>query len=105
MIKDPPSFSENTQYAHPLLGGETGANKRLNHIISSGIMTTCHSTRNGLLGTSFSSKVSAYLAHGCIAAHKIHAELLAFEDSTNESWTCVAVYSKGENEGTTQMLV
>lgn len=34
-------------------------------------------------------------------ARKIYAELLAFEDGTNESWTCVAGYRKGENEGTT----
>jgi deoxyribodipyrimidine photo-lyase len=105
MIKDPPSFPENTQSAHPLPGGETDAHKRLSRIISSSMMTTYHSTRNGLLGTSFSSKLSAYLAHGCITARKIHAELLAFEDGTNESWACVAGYGKGENEGTTQMRV
>jgi len=29
----------------------------------------------------------------------------AFEDSTNEFWTCVAVYGKGENEGTIQVRV
>jgi deoxyribodipyrimidine photo-lyase len=46
-----------------------------------------------------------YLAHRCITARKIHAELLAFEHGTNESWACVAGYGKGENEGTTHILI
>ena len=66
-------------------------------------MTTYLKTRNGLLGTDFSSKLSAYLAQGCITARQIHAQLCAFEDGTNESWTGVEGYGKGENPGTSHM--
>jgi deoxyribodipyrimidine photo-lyase len=66
-------------------------------------MTTYLDTRNGLLGTDFSSKLSAYLAQGCITARQIHAQLSAFEDGTNNTWTGVDGYGKGENKGTSHM--
>lgn len=66
-------------------------------------MTTYLTTRNGLLGADFSSKLSAYLTQGCITARQIHAQLIAFEDGKNESWNGVAGYGKGENQGTSHM--
>jgi len=91
---------------HPFQGGETQAKIRLNHFSSSGSMTTYHSTYKNLLGINFSSKLSAYLALGCITLRQIHASLIAFENTIStpeiEDW-------KGgpglENEGTTRMRV
>jgi deoxyribodipyrimidine photo-lyase len=36
-------------------------------------------TRNGLLGTDYSSKLSAYLAHGCLSPRWVHAEVKDYE--------------------------
>ena len=103
LCKNPPTMPPNVQSAHPFFGGETNAQQRLDHLISSGAMTTYLATRNGLLGVDFSSKLSAYLAHGCITARQIHAQLISFEDGTNGSWTGVSGYGKGENAGTSHM--
>ncbi|PSQ74988.1 MAG: cryptochrome DASH [Bacteroidetes bacterium QH_6_63_17] len=37
-------------------------------------------TRNGLLGANYSSKFSAWLAHGCITPRQIHEEVERYED-------------------------
>jgi deoxyribodipyrimidine photo-lyase len=103
LIKDPPARPTDAQSAHPFLGGETRAQSRLDHLISSGSMTTYHQTRNGLLGSDFSSKLSAWLALGCITSRQIRTTLLSFEDGkrspigTNsqaqvESWSEVQGY-------------
>jgi deoxyribodipyrimidine photo-lyase len=63
-------------------------------------MTTYKSTRNGLLGPEFSTKLSAYLVLGSITARQIHAALLSFEDGTDDGkWNDVPGHGKGENEG------
>jgi deoxyribodipyrimidine photo-lyase len=36
-------------------------------------------TRNGLLGADFSTKLSAWLAHGCISPRRVHSEVLRYE--------------------------
>jgi deoxyribodipyrimidine photo-lyase len=66
-------------------------------------MTNYLATRNGLLGTDFSSKLSGYLAQGCITARQVHKSLSDFEDGTNDSWKGVEGYGKGENQGTSHM--
>jgi deoxyribodipyrimidine photo-lyase len=64
-------------------------------------MTQYKDTRNGLLGVDFSTKLSAWLALGCITARQIHRSLLAFEDgSDGGKWKGVPGYGKGENQGT-----
>ena len=63
-------------------------------------MTRYKDSRNGLLGTDFSTKLSAWLALGCITARQVHAELLRFEDGRNDEWKGVEGYGKGENRGT-----
>ncbi|KAG0651604.1 cryptochrome [Hyphodiscus hymeniophilus] len=103
LCRAPPVMPPNAKSAHPFLGGETYAQKRLGHLLSSGSMTNYLNTRNGLLGPDFSSKLSAYLALGCITARQIHAQMSAFEDGTNDSWTGVSGYGKGENPGTSHM--
>merc|ERR1711964_382416 len=68
--------------------------------ITSGNITTYHSTRNGLLGHDFSTKLSAYLALGCLTARQIHSSLLSFEDGTSPSYSSVSGYGAGQNDGT-----
>jgi len=86
--------------AHPFHGGSRTGHERIAHLISSGAMTKYKDTRNGLLGTDFSTKLSAWLALGCITARQIHKQLQLFEDGENEIWEDVEGYGKGENPGT-----
>lgn len=71
--------------------------------MASGAMSIYKDTRNGLLGEDFSSKLSAWLALGCITARQIHSAMLALEDGTNLEWKDVEGYGKGVNPGTQAM--
>ncbi|KAI8632969.1 cryptochrome [Xylariaceae sp. FL1651] len=86
--------------AHPFRGGEDNALKRLDYLIMSGNASMYKSSRNGLLGVDFSTKLSAYLAQGCITARQIHEELLHFEDGKDPKFEKTDGYGHGENEGT-----
>ncbi|KAF2177196.1 Cryptochrome/photolyase FAD-binding domain-containing protein [Zopfia rhizophila CBS 207.26] len=68
---------------HPFTRGETAAQERLSHLVSSGTMGSYKETRNGMLGLDFSTKLSAYLAQGDLTARQ-----------------GVKGYGKGENVGT-----
>lgn len=57
-------------------------------------------TRNGLLGTDFSTKLSAWLALGCITARQVHWDMVSFEDGKTEVGRDAPGYGKGENKGT-----
>jgi deoxyribodipyrimidine photo-lyase len=63
-------------------------------------MSTYKETRNGLLGLDFSTKLSAFLALGCVTSRQIHADLLAFEEGSTDVGKGAQGYGKGENEGT-----
>ncbi|BFZ54818.1 hypothetical protein PYCC9005_001855 [Savitreella phatthalungensis] len=68
--------------AHPMQGGETNALKRLDFYLSGGKQapaTTYKQTRNQLLGHAYSTKLSAFLAIGCLSAKLIHHRLLQLE--------------------------
>ncbi|KIW00720.1 uncharacterized protein PV09_07705 [Verruconis gallopava] len=113
---NPPSWPGDTQSAHPFHGGESEAHRRVDYLLSSGAMTAYKETRNGLLGPDFSTKLSAYLALGCISARQVSAEMALFEDgeirndrwggtreeklAKLERWKQAAGFGKGENEGT-----
>ncbi|ORY67320.1 DASH family cryptochrome [Pseudomassariella vexata] len=99
-ISNPPSFPENMVSAHPFKGGETEALHRLHHIVASGAVYAYKNTRNGLIGTDFSTKLSAYLSQGCITARQIHEALTAYEDGKNDEYADAEGYGKGENDGT-----
>jgi deoxyribodipyrimidine photo-lyase len=101
LIKDPPAYPQDAQSAHPFKGGESCAQERLESQIASGGMTTYKDTRNGLLGTEFSTKLSAPLVLGCITTRQIHAALLSFKDGIDDGkWSGVPGHGKGENQGT-----
>lgn len=101
-IKDPPSFPKNAISAHPYKGGETTGHERIAHLLRTGHMTTYKDTRNGLLGLDFSTKLSAWLAHGCLTAKQIHWAMHAFEEGTSQDPTMrtAAGFGQGENAGT-----
>ncbi|PFH59613.1 hypothetical protein XA68_12100 [Ophiocordyceps unilateralis] len=100
ILSDPPQFPDDAESGHPFQGGESHAQKRLKHLLLSGAATAYKDTRNGLLGADFSTKLSAYLALGCISARQIHEALLKFEDGQDAVYQGVRGYGNGENEGT-----
>ena len=61
-------------------GGESKAIQRLNHyFFESKCISNYKETRNGLIGTDYSSKFSAWLALGCISPRFIYRELKKYE--------------------------
>ncbi|KAI2779840.1 cryptochrome [Daldinia loculata] len=99
-LSNSPPFPEGAKSAHPFRGGEDSAHSRLDHLIQSGSASLYKSSRNGLLGSDFSTKLSAYLAQGCITARQVHDKLVAYEDGKDKSLAESQGYGDGENEGT-----
>jgi len=61
-------------------GGETAARQRLHYYLwDSQLITRYKWTRNQSLGGDFSSKLSPYLAHGCMSPLRIYQQVKAFE--------------------------
>lgn len=61
-------------------GGESNALKRLNYYLwETNLIKSYKETRNGLLGSDYSSKLSPYLSFGCISPRKIYYELKKYE--------------------------
>lgn len=70
------------------VGGEDQALARLSYYLEgSKLASTYKETRNGLLGTDFSTRFSAWLANGSISPRRIYHELKAYEarHGANES--------------------
>ncbi|KAI9748383.1 MAG: hypothetical protein M1815_003306 [Lichina confinis] len=99
-LKAPPEWPQGAQSAHPFHGGETSAHDRVRHLVSSGAMSHYKDTRNGLLGKDFSTKLSAWLALGCLTARQIQAYLIDYEDGKDSLGEGAPGYGKGENKGT-----
>lgn len=91
---------EEDKNAYPFRGGEDEALERLEYLIKSGIASVYKSSRNGLMGIDYSTRLSGYLAQGSITARQIHEELLHFENGTLPKYAETEGYGKGENEGT-----
>lgn len=72
----------------------------MHHLLKSGAMTHYKDTRNGMLGTDFSSKLSAWLALGCLTAREVHSAMLDFEEGRMVECKGTEGYGKGENKGT-----
>jgi deoxyribodipyrimidine photo-lyase len=53
-----------------------------------------------MLGLDFSTKLSAYLAYGCLTARQVHWAMVDFETGTGTDGIGVQGFGKGENEGT-----
>ncbi|MEM9259345.1 MAG: DASH family cryptochrome, partial [Bacteroidota bacterium] len=62
-------------------GGETAGLDRLAYyLFDSHSVATYKETRNGLLGPDYSTKFSAWLAHGCLSPKRIYWEIKAYEE-------------------------
>lgn len=99
-LPDMPSRPDGAESAHPFQGGETAANERLRHLIKEGFMHSYKETRNGLVGSAYSTKLSGFLAQGCITARQVHHELVKYEDGTDPDYEHAKGFNEGENEGT-----
>ncbi|KAI9838791.1 MAG: hypothetical protein M1837_002320 [Sclerophora amabilis] len=95
-----PTWPEGAKSAHSFHGGETSGHDRMRHLLASGAMSSYKDTRNGLLGEDFSTKLSAWLALGCVSARQVHEYLVAFEDGSNDLGSTAQGYGHGENKGT-----
>lgn len=74
------SFKVHKHSAFPFRGGETLALKRLNnYFFDTENLSQYKQTRNGLIGTDYSSKFSAWLANGSISARTIYWEVQNYE--------------------------
>jgi len=62
-------------------------------------MSSYKETRNGMLGLDFSTKLSAYLAHGHVTARQVHAAMVDFEEGRGPGKE-IKGYGDGENPGT-----
>lgn len=74
--------------AFPFEGGRESGLKRLDdYLWQSDAIVTYKTTRNGLIGTRYSSKLSAWLALGCLSAREIYHEISSYEQQRikNES--------------------
>jgi deoxyribodipyrimidine photo-lyase len=74
--------------AFPFKGGETHALKRLNdYLFETHLIEKYKETRNGLVGESYSSKLSPWLTTGCISPKTIYFEIKRYEKEVcaNES--------------------
>jgi len=68
--------------AFTIEGGETTALARLNHYVwKTDLVARYFDIRNGMLGTKYSTKLSASLAHGCISPRRIQQEIAKYEQS------------------------
>ncbi|MCW5519331.1 DASH family cryptochrome [Aureitalea sp. L0-47] len=72
--------------AFPFKGGEINAWERLDHYFwQTEQLKEYKQTRNGLVGTDYSSKFSPWLANGCISARSIYAEVRNFEKTVHKN--------------------
>ena len=74
------NLSEDEDDITAVKGGETAALAQLDdYLWKTHRVQNYYNTRNDLLGDTFSSRMSAYLAQGCISPKKIYSELKRYE--------------------------
>lgn len=81
-------FTTHPDSAFPFAGGEGPALERLNdYLFTSRNILKYKQTRNGLVGTEYSSKLSPWLATGCLSARTVYHAVRRFEKevAANES--------------------
>jgi len=73
-------FEVDPRSAFPFNGGSTAAKERIDHYFwKSHKLKYYKKTRNGLIGTDYSSKLSAWLANGSISAREVYHQVKQFE--------------------------
>ena len=88
----PKDHSIDLRTAVPLNGGEkAGLNHLQKYLWDTDAISTYKETRNGLLGESYSTKFSIWLANGCLSPRQIYHEVKMYENKrlSNQStyWT------------------
>jgi deoxyribodipyrimidine photo-lyase len=81
-------FETNPNAAFACKGGETAGIERLKYYLwETNAAATYKQTRNGLIGSDYSTKFSPWLATGCLSPKYIYAELKRYEKerTSNES--------------------
>lgn len=64
----------------PFHGGETAGLARVQYYLwDSDLLQKYKETRNGMVGGDYSSKLSPYLAHGCISGRWVYSQIKAYE--------------------------
>ncbi|SDJ86424.1 deoxyribodipyrimidine photo-lyase (single-stranded DNA-specific) [Halovenus aranensis] len=82
-IEEPPTDDRGVL---PFEGGESAATQRVEEYVWKGDhLREYKQTRNGLLGADYSSKVSAWLAAGCLSPRWLHREVRRYEDERVEN--------------------
>ncbi len=80
----PPDTSASSAY--PFKGGESNAWIRLKEYFwNNRQLSHYKETRNGMIGTDFSSKFSAFLALGCISPRSIYHEIRKYEERVEKN--------------------
>tara|TARA_Y100000996_G_scaffold65319_1_gene44170 strand:+ start:1331 stop:2632 length:1302 start_codon:yes stop_codon:yes gene_type:complete len=70
----------------PFKGGESQANQRLkSYLWETNGIKTYKETRNGLVGTEYSSKISAYLSLGCLSPVTVYHEIKKYEKEVTKN--------------------
>lgn len=79
-------FITDSRTAFPFMGGENQAMKRLeNYFWETENLSEYKITRNGLVGTNYSSKFSAWLANGSISAKTIYWQICDYEKQVEKN--------------------
>ncbi len=79
-------FETDARAALVFKGGETEALSRLNYYLwESDLIQNYKETRNGLIGSDYSSKLSPWLAQGCISPKKVYQELKKYEQERKKN--------------------
>lgn len=81
-------FETDNRSAFSFKGGEDQAKKRIQEYFwDTKSLSHYKNTRNGLIGPNYSSKLSAWLANGCISAKQIYYEVKKYENeiTSNQS--------------------
>jgi deoxyribodipyrimidine photo-lyase len=78
------------QSVQPFRGGESQALARLQHyLFDSDALSSYFDTRNGMLGADYSTKLSPWLAAGCVSPRRVHAEASRYEAERVKNKVCM----------------
>ena len=81
-----PKTKLSNKSAYPFIGGEDDGIKRLNsYLWETNNIENYKETRNGLVGTEYSSKFSAYLSLGCISPVQVYQEVKKYEKEVKKN--------------------
>lgn len=81
-----PEATPDPRSAVPYGGGETEAWRRVqDYIWEKDLLRVYKETRDGLVGSDYSSKFSAALAHGCLSPRSVYEEVMRYEQERTKN--------------------